>query len=40
MEARYIVNENGKRKGVILPVELYERLIEELDDIRAAEEAP
>ena len=43
MEARYIVDDNGKRKGGILPVELYERLIEqleELDDIRAAEKAP
>ncbi len=42
MEARYIVDKNGKRTGVILPVELYERLIEELeelDDVRAAEEA-
>ena len=42
MEARYIVDEKGKRTGVILPVEEYERLIEELeelDDIRAAEEA-
>ena len=25
MEARYIVDENGKRTGVTLPVELYER---------------
>ncbi len=40
MEARYIVDENGERKGVLLPVELYELLIEqleELDDTRAAE---
>jgi len=40
MEARYIVEENGKRKGVLLPVERYERLIEEFDDLRAVEEAP
>jgi hypothetical protein len=42
MEARYLVDENGNRTEIILPVELYERMIEELeelDDIRAAEEA-
>ena len=36
------VDENGKRTGVILPVEEYERLIEELEaleDIRAFDEA-
>jgi mRNA-degrading endonuclease RelE of RelBE toxin-antitoxin system len=42
MEARYIVDENGKHVSVILPVEEYERLLEELEeleDIRAAAEA-
>ena len=42
MEARYIVDENGKRTGVILSVEEYERLIEELEeleDVRAFDEA-
>ncbi|CAN5273588.1 hypothetical protein BH24ACT17_BH24ACT17_07230 [soil metagenome] len=42
MEARYIVDENGKRTGVILPVEEYERLIEaleDLEDVRLYEEA-
>ena len=42
MEARYIVDENGKRMSVILPIEEYERLIEsleELEDIRAYDEA-
>lgn len=42
MEARYIVDENGKRVSVILPVEEYERLIEsleELEDVRAYDEA-
>jgi PHD/YefM family antitoxin component YafN of YafNO toxin-antitoxin module len=42
MEARYIVDENGKRVSVILPVEEYERLLEELEeleDIRAYDEA-
>ncbi len=42
MEARYIVDESGKRTGVILSVEEYERLIgalEDLEDTRAADEA-
>jgi PHD/YefM family antitoxin component YafN of YafNO toxin-antitoxin module len=42
MEARYIVDESGKRVSVILPIEEYERLIEaleELEDIRAYDEA-
>jgi PHD/YefM family antitoxin component YafN of YafNO toxin-antitoxin module len=41
METRYIVDENGKRTGVIPPVEEYERLIdalEDLEDARAADE--
>jgi PHD/YefM family antitoxin component YafN of YafNO toxin-antitoxin module len=33
MEARYIVDENGKRVSVILSVEEYERLIEALEDL-------
>jgi PHD/YefM family antitoxin component YafN of YafNO toxin-antitoxin module len=42
VEARYIVDENGKRVSVILPIEEYERMIEaleELEDIRAYYEA-
>jgi PHD/YefM family antitoxin component YafN of YafNO toxin-antitoxin module len=42
VEARYIVDENGKRVSVILPIEEYERLIEaleELEDVRAYDEA-
>ena len=42
MSARYVVDENGKRVSVILPVEEYERMVEELEeleDIRAAAEA-
>ena len=42
MEARYVVDENGKRVSVILPIEEYERLIEaleDLDDVRAYDEA-
>ncbi|HEX5701529.1 MAG TPA: type II toxin-antitoxin system Phd/YefM family antitoxin [Rubrobacter sp.] len=42
MGARYVVDENGERVSVILPIEEYERLIEELeelDDVKAAEEA-
>ena len=41
MGAQYVVDENGKRVSVILPVEEYERMIEELEDIedaRAADE--
>ncbi len=32
MEARYIVDENGKRISVILPIEEYERMVEELEE--------
>ena len=42
MEARYIVDEDGKRVSVVLPIEEYERLIEaleDLDDVRAYDEA-
>jgi len=31
MEARYIVDENGKRVSIILPIEEYERMVEELE---------
>ena len=36
METRYIVDENGKRVSVVLPVEEYERLIEALEDLEDA----
>jgi len=42
MEARYIVDESGKRVSVILPIEEYESMLEELEefeDIRAYDEA-
>ncbi len=42
MEARYIVDENGKRVGVILPLAEYERMVEaleEVEDVRAYDEA-
>ena len=42
MEARYIVDENGKYVSVILPIEEYERLIEaleNLEDVRLYDEA-
>jgi predicted DNA-binding protein len=39
MEARYITDETGKRRGVILDIEEYERLLEALEDLRAADEA-
>jgi len=41
MEARYITDEAGKRRGVILEIEEYERLLEaleDLEDLRAADE--
>ena len=42
MSACYAVDENGKRVSVILPVEEYERLLEELEeleDLRLYDEA-
>jgi len=42
VSACYAVDENGKRVSVILPVEEYERLLEELEeleDIRLYDEA-
>ncbi len=42
MDTRYLVDENGERVGVLLDIEEYERLIEELEelsDIRAYDEA-
>ena len=36
METRYIVDEDGKRVSVVLPVEEYERLIEALEDFEDA----
>ena len=36
MGAQYVVDENGKRVGVILPVEEYERMVEELEDAEDA----
>ncbi len=42
MSVRYVVDENGKREGVLLDVEEYERMVEELEeleDIRAYDEA-
>ena len=42
MEVQYVVDENGKRVSVILPVEEFERMMEELEDAqdaRAVDEA-
>jgi PHD/YefM family antitoxin component YafN of YafNO toxin-antitoxin module len=36
METRYIVDENGKRVSVILPIEEYEHVIESLEDLEDA----
>ena len=41
-QVRYIVNDKGERTEVVLPIELYERLIERIEDteyIQAVEEA-
>lgn len=39
MEARYIVDEDGKRVSVILPIEEYDRMVEKLEDIEDAQAA-
>lgn len=42
MEARYITDETGKRRSVILSIEEYEKILEaleDLEDLRAADEA-
>lgn len=41
MSIRYVTDENGKRVEAIMPVEVYERMVEELEDLedaRAADE--
>jgi hypothetical protein len=32
---RYLVDENGKRTAVVLPLKEYEQLLEDLDDLAA-----
>ncbi|MBA3425528.1 MAG: hypothetical protein H0U04_13540 [Rubrobacter sp.] len=42
MDIRYLTDENGERVGVLLEIEEYERMVEELEelaDIHAADEA-
>lgn len=42
MDGRYVVDENGKRVAVLLDIEEYEKMVEELEDLedaRAADEA-
>ncbi|HZY57626.1 MAG TPA: hypothetical protein VFE09_07505 [Rubrobacteraceae bacterium] len=42
MNRRYVVDENGKRVGILLDIEEYERMVEELEeleDILAVKEA-
>lgn len=36
MGARYIVDENGKRVSVVLSIEEYERMVEELEEMEDA----
>ncbi len=41
-EVRYIVNDKGEKTEVVLPIDLYERLldeVEELEDIKDFDEA-
>lgn len=35
MDARYIIDETGKRRGVILAIEEYERLLGAFEDLEA-----
>jgi hypothetical protein len=35
LKERFIVDENGKRIGVLLDIEDYHRLLEELDELEA-----
>ncbi len=42
MDGRYVVDENGKRVAVLLDIEEYEKMVEELEDLedaRAVDEA-
>ena len=42
MEARYLIDENGKRIGVVLDIKEYERLLEledEMEDLEALQAA-
>jgi len=39
VNGRYVADENGKPVGVLLDIGGYERLIEELEDIQAYDEA-
>ena len=38
MSAQYVSDENGRRTAVLLPIEDYERLIEDLQDLAAIAE--
>ncbi len=42
MSVQYLTNENGERVSIVLPIEEYERMVEELEeleDIRLYDEA-
>ena len=36
-KTEFIYDENGKKKAVILPIRKYERLMEDLDDLKTIE---
>jgi PHD/YefM family antitoxin component YafN of YafNO toxin-antitoxin module len=38
MNGRFVVDENGERVAVLLDINEYERIVEELEDARAAAE--
>lgn len=39
MSVQYLTDEHGKRLSVVLPTEVYEKLFEELEDVRLYDEA-
>ena len=39
MQKHYITDDNGEKVAVILPLDQYERMIEDLEDIRLYDEA-
>ena len=39
MNGRYVVDENGKRVAVLLDIEEYERMVEELEELEDARTA-
>lgn len=38
MSTQYVTNDTGKKTAVLLPIEQYERLLEDLEDLAAVAE--